>query len=67
MKGYLLFDRCADLSILMRGGIKAEFYIRKRIIIILIFDKVVKKTVNIQIHAPRAFWKNVLEIIAYGV
>ena len=40
MKYYLLSDRCTDLEILMTGGLKPEFYIRKRILKILIFDKV---------------------------
>ena len=31
MKEYLLSDRCADLAILMTGGLKPEYYIRNRI------------------------------------
>ena len=31
MKEYLLDDICAELAILMTGGLKPEYYIRKRI------------------------------------
>ena len=32
MKAYLLSERCADLVILITGGLKPEYYIRKRIL-----------------------------------
>ena len=31
MKEYILSDRCADLEILMTGGLKPKYYISKRI------------------------------------
>ena len=40
MKEYHLSERCAYLVILMKGGLKPEFDIRKRIIIIIIIDQV---------------------------
>ena len=40
MKEYLLFDRCADLAILITGGLKPEYYIRERLFFISIFDQV---------------------------
>ena len=40
MKEYLLSDRCDDLEILMTGGLKPEFYIRKMIFDFFIFDQV---------------------------
>ena len=39
MKEYLLPDICADLEILMTGGMKPEFYIHKMIFLNLIFDQ----------------------------
>ena len=30
MKEYLLSDKCADLAIIMIGGLKPEYYIRER-------------------------------------
>ena len=40
MKVYLLSDRCDDLVILVTGGMKPEYDIRKRIFNFLIFDQV---------------------------
>ena len=37
MKEYLFSDICADLEILMTGGMKPEYYIRKGIFKFLIF------------------------------
>ena len=31
MKEYLLYDKCADLTIIMIGGMKPGYYIRERI------------------------------------
>ena len=43
MKEYLLSDRCADLAILMTGGMKPEYYNRERIsYFFLVFDQVLK-------------------------
>ena len=44
MKEYLLSDRCADLAVIITGGMKPEFYIRKRIISFLPNYKRMKKT-----------------------
>ena len=40
MKEYLLSENCADLAILMTGGPKPEYYICKKVLILIIFDQV---------------------------
>ena len=36
MKEYLIYDICADLAILMTGGLKPEYYIRKKILFLFL-------------------------------
>ena len=52
MKECLLSDRCADLEILMTGGLKPEYYIHKRIFWFLPSSKWLKKTYSVHWFLP---------------
>ena len=52
MKYYLLSDRCAYLSILITGGMKPEYYIRKIIYDLLLFLTKLKMDKNDPYSGP---------------
>ena len=55
MKEYRLYDICAELEILMIGGLKPEYYIRKSIFLFLFFDKVINSLKTTHTVSPTSY------------